>query len=100
MTRTVLRPRWWTGLVLLALTTGLIAPAYVPRTMAQAVNCDVSDAGRPLDESETALLDLLNSYRAELGLSTLAPAPTLPRAARATGWCRRPHGRHGPARKR
>jgi uncharacterized protein YkwD len=82
VTHALLRPRWWTGPALLAIAIWFAAPAHAPRAIAQTVNCDVADADRPLDESETALLDLINSYRTELGLSTLAPTPTLQQAAR------------------
>lgn len=46
------------------------------------VNCDVPDAGRPLDSEEQQMLDALNTYRRQLNLPTLQIAPTLVRIAR------------------
>ncbi len=45
------------------------------------VNCDVPDSQLAVDPEEQALLDMLNAYRAQNGLSQLQFDPSLQRAA-------------------
>lgn len=52
------------------------------RAATALIACDVSDETRPLDSDERQMLDAINAYRAENGVTPLQFSPVLARSAR------------------
>lgn len=94
--RTAIYCRWrslslWLAVGLLTLATVAPAGATTARVVSAAGDCTVSDADLAQNQEETALLPLINDYRAQTGLAPVQTSPTLTRAA---SWKARDMDRH------